>query len=204
MSFLKNIIDKVEGVAGNHQQQNPHNPPPHGFNPQGQYGGPWPQQGKIDFDARQQEQHDGEIPFLGQPPPNPYQDGYQQRGPPGSYPYQEGYGNSTHNYQGGPPPPYPYSQPPPYENRGQYDMGRQQWGEEHHRGHSPHQFEDMGRGHHHNHGHHEGHDRGRNHSPEERRYEHHPEGHGHGHHHGHGHGHGHHQEHERRRSHSRD
>ncbi len=50
MSFLKDIIEKVEGIAGNHQQQqNPHNPSSHGFNPQGQQGGPWAQQGKPDF-----------------------------------------------------------------------------------------------------------------------------------------------------------
>ncbi len=202
MSFLKGIIDKVEGVAGNHQQQNAQHSSSPGFNPQQQHGGPWSHQGKTIFDAHQQEQYYGEIPFLGPPPHNPYQDGYQQQGPPGSYPYQEGYGRSAPNYQGGPPPPYPYSQPPPYENRGQLDMPRQQWGGEHHRDHFPHQFENREPEHHHNHGHHEGHERGRNHSPGERRYEHHPEGHGHGH--NRGHGHGHHQEHERRRSHSRD
>ncbi len=194
MSFLKDIIDKVEGVMGNQQQQNAQHSSFPGFNPQEQHGGPWPQQGKTDFDARQQEQYYGEIPFLGQPPHYPYQEGYQQRGPPGSYPYQEGYGRSTPNYQGCPPPPY--------ENRGQYDMGRQQWGEEHHRDHFPRQFEDREREHNHNRGSPERHERGRNHSPEEHRYEHHPEGHEHGH--GHEDQHGHHQEHERRRSHSRD
>ncbi len=198
MSFLKDIIDKVENVTGNHQQQNAHYSSSHGFNPQEQYGGPQSQQSKTDFHACRREQYYGEIPFLGQPPYNPYQDGYQQRGPPASYPYQEGYGRSTHNYQGGPPPPY--------ENRGQFDMTRQQWGEEHHRNHSPRQFEGREGEHYYNQGYNEGHERGRNHPPEEHRYQHHPEGHGHEHHHEHGHGHqqGHHQEHERRRSHSRD
>lgn len=53
MSFLQGIIDKVEGVAGNHQHQNANHSSPSGFNSQGQYGSPWSQQGKTGFDVRQ-------------------------------------------------------------------------------------------------------------------------------------------------------
>ena len=49
MSFLKDIIGKVEGAVGNHQHQNPNNP-------QGQQqGGSWSQQGKTNFYLRSQE-----------------------------------------------------------------------------------------------------------------------------------------------------
>jgi hypothetical protein len=162
-SFIKGLIDKVEGGGSGKQYQNEQHSSPQGFNPQQQHGGPWTQQGKTDFGACQQEQHYDEVYFLGQPPHNPYQEGYGQQG---------------YNHQAGPPPPFAHSQPPSYGNQGQYGMTHRQEGEEHRRGGSPRQFEGREQEYEHNRGRQQEHNRERNRSPDEYKYQQRPEGHG--------------------------
>jgi hypothetical protein len=160
-SFIKGLIDKVEGGGSGKQYQNEQHSSSQGFNPQQQHGGPGTQQGKTDFGACQQEQHYDEVYFLGHPPASyQYQEGHGQ----------QGYGQQGYNHQGGPPPSY--------GNQGQHGMMNRQEGEEHRRGGSPRQFEGREQDYQHNRGRQQEHERERNRSPDEYKYQQRPEGHG--------------------------